>query len=210
MSFSRPIYYWTAQISLNMGGGEEGGLQYHQDLLTYCTMLKSSVDLKWLFWSGATIILKRSCCLDITHRSLILAQVVYFYNSPFEALLNCRPAWSRKVSLPLSHILISLNIFLSNLSSTDLIEALASEAPWRVVRASPVKARQHLFCCRPLTASAVTLHFGLFGNLQASIYFPTPFSKWSRCRQAPPQHNHWRFGVYSSFSLAHCILFYRN
>ena len=173
-------------------------------------MLKSSVDLKWLFWSGATIILKRSCCLDITHRSLILAQVVYFYNSPFEALLNCRPAWSRKVSLPLSHILISLNIFLSNLSSTDLIEALASEAPWREVRASPVKARQHLFCCRPLTASAVTLHFGLFGNLQASIYFPTPFSKWSRCRQAPPQHNHWRFGVYSSFSLAHCILFYRN
>ena len=47
-----------------------------------------------------------------------------------------------------------------------------------------MKARQHLFCCRPLTASAVTLHFGLFGNLQASIYFPTPFSKWSRCRQA--------------------------
>ena len=55
------------------------------------------------------------------------------------------------------------------------IEALAGEMPWREVRASPVKARQHLFWCSPLTASAVTLHFGLFSNLQASIYFPIYF-----------------------------------
>ena len=56
------------------------------------------------------------------------------------------------------------------------IQALAAgEMPWREVRASPVKARQHLFWCSPLTASAVTLHFGLFSNLQASIYFPIYF-----------------------------------
>ena len=42
--------------------------------------------------------------------------------------------------------------------------------PWREVRASSVKARQHLFWCSNITASAVTLHFGLFSNLQASIY----------------------------------------
>ena len=53
------------------------------------------------------------------------------------------------------------------------IEALAGEMPWREVRASGVKARQHLFCCSQLlTASdAVTLHFGLWPNLQVSIYF---------------------------------------
>ena len=40
---------------------KRGGMQYHQDLLTYWTKwsndIKWSVDLRWLFWSGATFTL---------------------------------------------------------------------------------------------------------------------------------------------------------